>query len=28
MWPRMEKVTQPASRQVSVFTTHVMRASL
>lgn len=28
MWPRMENVTQPASKQVSVFTTHVMRASL
>ena len=28
MWPRIEKVTQPASRHVIVFTTQVMSASL
>jgi hypothetical protein len=28
MWPRIEKVTQPANRHVIVFTTQVMRASL
>ncbi len=28
MWPRMEKVTNPAKRQVPVLTKHVIIASL